>query len=176
MIVAENMMGNFDLFSYVASKAKRYSDLSLFFAISNQNASICDFILRFSCETWGKICDLEFVMCKRSDLRLQILGTLSVRLRFRVRVQAVKVPIFGAFPLENLTNKTAASKLFYPGHQTSLTTSPGKKIAPGRFLGSVRCFWAGCFSAFWGGGRLGVVSPHLPVGKKFLRFCLIWSA
>ena len=28
----------------------------------------------------------------------------------------------------------------------------------------------------WYFGSLGVVSPHLPVGKKFLRFCLVWPA
>ena len=47
-----------------------------------------------------------------------------------------------------------------------------------------------CSGAFrkpyeWGGGGgraivrrggLGVVSPHLPAGKKFLRFCLAWPA
>ena len=36
----------------------------------------------------------------------------GVRVRFRVRFQAVKVPIFGGFPVENPTKRATASKLF----------------------------------------------------------------
>ena len=36
----------------------------------------------------------------------------GVRVRLRVRFQAVKVPIFGGFPVESPTNKATASKLF----------------------------------------------------------------
>ena len=36
----------------------------------------------------------------------------SVRVRFRVRFPAVKVPMFGGFPVENPTNKATAPKLF----------------------------------------------------------------
>ena len=39
----------------------------------------------------------------------------GVRVRFRVPFQAVKVPIFGGFPVENPTRKAAASKLFQGG-------------------------------------------------------------
>ena len=36
----------------------------------------------------------------------------GVQVRFRIRFQAVKVPIFGGFPVENPTNKATASQLF----------------------------------------------------------------
>ena len=36
----------------------------------------------------------------------------GVRVRFRVRFQAVKVPILGGFPVENPTKRATASKLF----------------------------------------------------------------
>ena len=36
----------------------------------------------------------------------------GVRVRFRVRFPAVKVPIFGGFPVENPTNKATAPELF----------------------------------------------------------------
>ena len=39
-------------------------------------------------------------------------GSGGVRVRFRVRFQPVKVPIFGGFPVENPSNKATASKLF----------------------------------------------------------------
>ena len=37
----------------------------------------------------------------------------GVRVRFRIRFQAVKVPIFDGFPLWNPTNNAIASKLFW---------------------------------------------------------------
>ena len=42
--------------------------------------------------------------------RLELSG--GVRVRFRVWFQAVKVPIFDGFPVENPTNKATAPKLF----------------------------------------------------------------
>ena len=36
----------------------------------------------------------------------------GVRVQFRVRFQAVKVPTFGGFPVENTTKKATASKPF----------------------------------------------------------------
>ena len=39
-------------------------------------------------------------------------SSYGVRVRFCVRFQAVKVPIFGGFPVESPTNKATASKLF----------------------------------------------------------------
>ena len=49
----------------------------------------------------------------------------GVRVRFRVRFQAVKVPLSGGFPVENPTNKATASKLFLMGISLSEYGSEG---------------------------------------------------
>ena len=50
----------------------------------------------------------------KKGMQWTVLGLVQEvsRIRFRVRFQAVKVPSFGGFPVENPTNKATASKLF----------------------------------------------------------------
>ena len=60
-------------------------------------------------------------------LHAQALLTVS-RVRFRVRFQAVKVPIFGGFPVENPTNKATASKALLRGISLSEYGSEGFRV------------------------------------------------
>ena len=58
-----------------------------------------------------------FCVCVSKPAKFQrfknhFLKSGGVRVRFRVRSQAAKVPIFGGFPVENPTDKAAASQLF----------------------------------------------------------------
>ena len=52
----------------------------------------------------------------------------GVRVRFRVRFQAVKVPIFGGFPVENPTNKANRLKALLRGISLSEYSSEGFRV------------------------------------------------
>ena len=52
----------------------------------------------------------------------------GVRVRFRVRFQAVKVPIFGGFPVENRTKKANRLKALLRGISLSENSSEGLRV------------------------------------------------
>ena len=67
---------------------------------------------------------------------------IGVRVRFRVRLQAVKVPIFGGFPVENPTNKANRLEALLKGISLSEYGSEGCRVRLWRFseYGSVAYF------------------------------------
>ena len=60
-------------------------------------------------------------------------ASVGVRVRFRVRFQAVKVPIFGGFPVENPTKKATTSKVLLRGISLSEYGSEGLRVQLRRF-------------------------------------------
>ena len=69
----------------------------------------------------------------------------GVRVRFRVRFQAVKVPIFGGFPVESPTKKVNRLKAFLRGISLSEYGSEGLRVRFRRLseYGSFACLVEG---------------------------------
>ena len=65
---------------------------------------------------------------KHPGLETPGLASGGVRVRFRVRFQMMKVPLFGGFPVENPTNKATASKLFLKAISLSEYGSEGFRV------------------------------------------------